>query len=163
MNSFWGNIFDKKPRLGGVQALLQKTPLFEQLSKSELAIVERMVHERRYKQGEGVFRQGEPAISMYIIESGTVAITHGPENTMLVELHEGDFFGELALLDDAPRSASATAVTACVMFGFAQPDLFGIIERNPHLGVKIVTTLAKIIGERLRATNEQLNLLQKKG
>ena len=77
-------------------------------------------------------------------------------------MHDGDFFGELALLDDAPRSASAAAVTPCVMFGFAQPDLFGIIERNPHLGVKIVTMLAKIIGERLRATNEQLNQIQKK-
>ncbi|OPX34594.1 hypothetical protein B1H10_03275, partial [candidate division KSB1 bacterium 4484_188] len=62
-------------------------------------------------------------------------------------------FGELALLDDSPRSASAVAKTDCKMLGFFQPDLFGVIERNPRLGIKIVLRLAKIIGERLKAAN----------
>jgi CRP-like cAMP-binding protein len=162
MDSFWGNIFKKNGEPEGVHALLRKVMLFTNLSDRELALVERLLHQRNYKPGEEIFREGEPGVSMYIIEKGTVIITVGsPQEKTLAELHDGEFFGELALLDESPRSASAIAKTECSIVGFGQPDLFGIIERNPRLGVKIVETLARIIGERLKKTNEQLQSLSK--
>jgi CRP-like cAMP-binding protein len=159
MNTLWGNIFRNKgvrTEQDRVVELLQRIPLFEGLSPRELANIERILHRRTYQAEENIFRQGEPGMGMYIIEEGRVAITAEPSGNLLAELTEGEFFGELALLDDSPRSASARAATECKALGFFQPDLFGLLERNPKLGIKIVLQLARMVGERLKRTNEQL-------
>jgi CRP-like cAMP-binding protein len=94
-------------------------------------------------------------MGMYIIDSGKVAIVSEPSSIQFTELQVGDFFGEVALLDEAPRSATALAKGPCRVFGFFQPDLLSLIERDPRLGVKIVLRLARMIGSRLRRANEQ--------
>ena len=139
-----------------VADLLSGIPVFDGLTGKEIAQVERILHRRQYVQDEIVFRQGEPGMGMYIIHSGTIAIVSEPENQQLSELHDGDFFGEVALLDELPRSATAIAGNTCVVFGLFQPDLFGLIEREPRLGVKIMMRLARIAGQRLRRMNDQL-------
>jgi len=68
----------------------------------------------------------------------------------------------LALLDEAPRSASAIADDNCDILGFFRPDFLNLLYRRPELGIKILFALAKIIGERLRRTNEQLAKLEQK-
>ncbi|MCK4448175.1 MAG: cyclic nucleotide-binding domain-containing protein, partial [Candidatus Marinimicrobia bacterium] len=68
----------------------------------------------------------------------------------------GDFFGELSLLDEEVRSASAIAKDHSTLLGFLRPDLFSLLERNPELGNKILLNLARVIGARLRKTNELL-------
>lgn len=159
MNSFWGNIFRSRGTSNPAEKILdilRRIPLFDGLSKKELSAIERILHKRTYQRQELIFRQGDPGLGMYIIERGSVEIVSGPANTLLAELHEGEFFGELALLDDSPRSASATAKEECTALGFFQPDLFGLVERNPKLGVKIVMRLARIIGDRLKKCNEEL-------
>ena len=78
---------------------------------------------------------------------------------MLAELNEGDFFGELALLDDSPRSATAVSKTPCKILCFFKPELLDIINRNPKLGSKILFKLAWTIGERLKITNAQVSEL----
>ncbi len=144
----------KKPDKG-IQEILKGIPIFDGLSKRELAAVERILHERHYQTDEIIFRQEEPGMGMYIIESGKVAIVSEPAHMQFTELQAGDFFGEVALLDEAPRSATALAKVPCKMFGFFQPDLLSLIERDPSLGVKIVLRLARMIGSRLRRANEQ--------
>ncbi len=139
----------------GIAGILLRIPIFEELSKRELAAVIRILHKREYQPDETIFRQEEPGMGMYIIESGAVDIISEPSHLLLSKLKDGDFFGEVALLDETPRSATAIARSACSIFGFFQPDLFGLIERDPRLGVKIVLRLAKIIGARLRHANEQ--------
>ncbi len=139
-----------------VSDILKRIPIFEELSKRELAGLERILHKREYKKEEVIFRQDEPGMGMYIIESGEVAIISEPSEVHLSELGSGEFFGELALLDESPRSATAIAQTECKILGFFQPDLFALLDRNPRLGVKIVLRLAKIIGERLRRANDQI-------
>jgi CRP-like cAMP-binding protein len=109
-----------------------------------------------YKPDEAIFHQGEPGVGMYIIVTGSVHILTGQNGPVLAELTDGEFFGELALLDESPRSATAVARTPCSILGFFQPDLFGLIERDPNLGVKIVLRLARSIGERLRRASERL-------
>ena len=94
---------------------------------------------------------------MFIIRNGSVLIQMGKNGKTLAELHEGEFFGELALLDDSPRSASAKANSESKILAFSQPDLFSLMERNPHLGLKIILALARIIGERLKRMNEQIH------
>jgi CRP-like cAMP-binding protein len=91
---------------------------------------------------------------------GCVEIVCEPERHTLAELSEGDFFGELALLDDSPRSATAVAQTPCRILCFFKPELLDLIERNPKLGSKILFKLAWTIGERLKKTNEQVRELK---
>lgn len=155
MHNLWGNIF-KHQKSTGIRAILEKIPLFDTLAQQELSAIERILHKRSYEAGEHVFRQGEPGMGMYIIEHGEVTILTEHTSHVLAELGEGEFFGELSLLDESPRSATAIAKTRCSIFGFFQPDLIGLIERNPRLGVKIVMRLASVIGDRLRKANENI-------
>ena len=93
---------------------------------------------------------------MYVVEEGQVHIKLNTLNNgpfTLAELEEGDFFGELALLDESPRSADAASQTASVLIGFFRPDLFTLLDREPQLGSKIILELARIIGIRLRNSN----------
>ena len=71
-------------------------------------------------------------------------------------MRDGDFLGEVALLDAGPRSATAIARTNSTLLGFFQPDLFDLIDRNPRLGVKVVLSVARHIGLRLRQANEKV-------
>ena len=73
----------------------------------------------------------------------------------LAILKDGDFFGEIALIEESQRSASAICRTDCQIIGFFRPDLFEIIEKHQRLGIKIVLKLAEIIAERLRRTNQE--------
>lgn len=96
---------------------------------------------------------------MYIIVRGTVDIVCGPGRHILAELHDGDFFGELALIDESPRSATAVTTMPGELLFFFKPELLDLINRNPKLGGKILFKLAWTIGERLKSTNEQIREL----
>jgi CRP/FNR family cyclic AMP-dependent transcriptional regulator len=147
----------KKPEF---RDTLRAIPIFSDLSKRELAAVERILHLREFASGEVIFRQNEPGLGMYIIESGTVGIqVEGAPETM-TQLKDGEFFGELPLLDGGERSATARASSHCRIYGFFRPDLLALIERDPQLGVKIVLSLASIISQRLRGANDRAQQLQ---
>ncbi|MCK9245225.1 MAG: cyclic nucleotide-binding domain-containing protein [Candidatus Marinimicrobia bacterium] len=164
-NPIWENIIIKKKSvLSDTMRVLSSVPIFSDLDGKELIEVEKIVHRRKYKKGEPIFRMGDPGLGMYIIVEGAVEIIEELEDEdckHLVDLEKGAFFGDLALLDEAPRSASAIAKVDCDIIGFFRPDLLDLLYRKPHLGIKILWSLAKVIGERLRKTNEQLSNLQR--
>jgi len=160
MDIVWGNIFKSGKAEDSVVDLLKKVPVFEGLNKRELTAIQNILHRREYSAGEVVFNQGVQASGMYIVADGTVEIVYEPTGQQLAELTEGEFFGELALLGDSIRSAKAVAKTACTLFGFFEADLFDMVERNPRLGVKVMTHLAMVTGERLKKSNEQVQALQ---
>lgn len=155
MNSLWGNIFKvRQKEEDEILGILKKIPIFEELGKRDLGRVERLLHKRQYSSHEVIFLQGDPGLGMYIIEKGNVDIISEPGKNRLADLSDGEFFGELALLDDSPRTASAVATTDCTLLCFFQPDLLDLVERNPQLGVKILFHLARTVGARLRKANE---------
>jgi CRP/FNR family transcriptional regulator, cyclic AMP receptor protein len=153
-HSIFGHGKDSEPRLSRRADLLARVPIFDNLTKRELGILDRILHRREYLQDEVIFRQGEPGMGMYVVQRGTVAIMSESENQQLFEMQEGDFFGEIALLDDAPRSATAVARTNCTVAGLFKPDLFDLIDRDPRLGVKIVVRLARHLSGRLRQADD---------
>jgi len=159
MTDFRARVFGYKraSQTGGdAYAVLEKIPIFQDLSRRELASIERILHRREYVPEEVIIRQDEPGLGMYIIESGKAAVLSEPDKVRLSDLTDGDFFGEVSLLAESPRSATVAASTHCRVLGFFQSDLFSLIERDPRLGVKIVVRVAKIIGDRLRKANQQL-------
>ena len=138
---------------------LKKIPVFRNLSSKDFGELENMMHRRDYKAGDFIFKNRAPGEGMYIIMRGSIKITigtrSGNENT-LAELEKGEFFGELALFDDEPRSANAIAIEDCKLLGFFTQDLMVLQERNPVLGHKIMFNLGGLLGERLRRTNHML-------
>lgn len=163
-SAIWKNIFSERSiRKGSTQELLSKVPAFASLTFRQLKEVAAIVHRREYRAGEPVFFQGDPGLGMYIIQEGSVSITLSDKDGQQKEiaiLSEGDFFGELGLLDESPRSANAICRTDCMLIGFFRPDLFEMIDRKPALGIKIVLKLAEIVGERLRKTDKELSKIK---
>jgi len=162
-NTLWSNIFKKKEiEEEGILHVLKQVPIFRDLNKRELKMVDRILHKRTYAKDEVIFNEGEPGVGMYIIESGTVHIILGQEKKLLAVLSKGDFFGEMALLLETPRTAAAIAHTPLHMLGFFQPDLFSLLETHPRIGNKVLLHLAQMIAERLRHTSLENNELRKK-
>src|SRR5215831_12269576 len=109
-DGIWSNIFRLGPRDRALAEILQHIPLFSDLTPKELRILEKVVHKRTYLPSETVFVGDEPGAGMYVIRSGRIDIVlqHQSETPMLLaELEPGDFFGEMALLGDSARSATA--------------------------------------------------------
>ncbi len=137
---------------------LREVPVFTGLTDKELGEIEKLTHERKYQSGEHVFKNSAPAEGMFIIISGNIEIYFGNEHSkqVLAELTDHDFFGEIALLDDEPRSAGAVATGPSRLIGFFRPDLLSLMDRNPALSSKILSNLGAVLAQRLRKTNEQL-------
>jgi|ERR1051326_2093366 CRP-like cAMP-binding protein len=158
-DGIWANIFRFGSRSQGLAEILHNVPLFRELTPKQLRILEQLVHTRKYLPSETVFAEDEPGVGMYVIRSGKIDIllqNQSATPTLLAELEPGDFFGEMALLGDSARSATAVAREETELIGFFHPDLLDIINIHPVMGAKITFGLAKTLSERLRYTNAQL-------
>lgn len=134
-------------------ALLQRIPLFANLQQEQLRSLTRALERRAYHKGEIILRQGDPGNSLYIIVSGRVRIfTLSPEGSELsVGIYDtGDFFGEMALLNREPRSASVEALQDTKVLVLHRGDFCSHLLSNPHAALHIIETLS----QRLRYTTE---------
>jgi len=163
MSSFWSNIFSRSDTRDSTVDLIAAVPVFSELNARELKAVERILYHRTYLPGEVIFRQGDPGVGMYIVAEGEVEIRTEPDDELLTSLSVGSFFGEVSLLNEVPRSATALAHTPCVLWGFFRPELLDLIERKPRLGVKILLPLARITGRRLVAVDFELRDVRSRG
>ena len=148
-----------KPKRSQAEIALSQVNIFGRLSRHEIRIVERAAHIRNYSPGEPIFKQGDPGNGMYIIIDGRVGIflnIPNQEPKQLSELGAGDFFGEIALLDESPRTAGATALENSTIIGFYRPDLMDILKIKPAVGSKILLSLSEVLATRLRSTNSEL-------
>lgn len=149
---------DKDQEPNAIEAL-RAVPLFSDLKNADLKRLLRIMHERTYQAGEVIFREGDLAGGMFIIKKGAVSIVvklPGGTERELARLSDHQFFGEMALLEDAPRSASAVARERTQLLGFFEPELEGLIERDSKLGSRVLWQLARLMATRLRTTNEVL-------
>jgi CRP/FNR family transcriptional regulator, cyclic AMP receptor protein len=159
----WKAVFKTKIKPSSVEEMLSKIPVFETLEPKELRHLASIVHRRTYTAGEHVFYQGDPGLGMYAVEKGRVGVFVAGEDGSekeVSELDNGDFFGEIALLDESPRSASVVVKENSQLIGFFRPDLFEVMEKTPQTGLKIVMKLAEMIGERLRHMNAEFSKLR---
>jgi CRP-like cAMP-binding protein len=161
----WSYFFPSPREKATLLKLLGTLPVFEGLTSREYVLIERLLHQRHYKKGEAVFYEEEPGAAMYIVEHGEIEITRrsGESGTLsLAMIGDSGFFGEIALLDEIPRSASAHATCDTDLLAFSKPDLEKLIERNPRLGAKILGNLSRLICRRLIKANENLETVQKR-
>src|SRR5438128_10079864 len=137
--------------------LLERVPLFRGLSEeARISLSQRLV-ERRFMGGELVFSKGDTGSAMFLVMSGKVEIflpaEGGAERVDLKEVNEGEHFGELALFDEKPRSASAEAKTDCTLLELAREHFIHDIVRSEAAVLTILSEMAV----RLRDTNALLS------
>lgn len=130
---------------------LAENTLFAGLTASDLKTVESLAHLRRYLPGEIIFDEGEEGQALYVIVSGQVIICHpGQTEQPLAELAAGSFFGELALLDNAPRTAQARARSECELAVLFRGDFERLMESHARIASRIALQLARNLSQRLR-------------
>ena len=103
---------------------------------------------RSAKAGEVIFKEGDEADQLFAIKSGEIAIQFG--NRTLAELSANSIFGEMALIDDAPRSATAVAKTDVELVPISEKQFLFLVSQTPFFALKVMRVLAR----RLRATNK---------
>lgn len=130
---------------------LRGNALLCDLSDRELKIVQGFVHARHYLGGEVVFDAGEEGQALYFVCSGEILICHpGQREHPLARLGAGAFFGEMALLDDSPRSAQAVAAGDSQLLALFRGDFERLMLSHAQIASKIALQLARHLGQRLR-------------
>ena len=152
----WSNIFKNLKRSESeTEIALKQVPVFENLKRSELKEISKIVHKREFLKDEYVFKFNTPGLGMYVIIKGEIVID-GDDGVEFARLQEGDFFGETALISEDKRSANAKAFTDTRIIAFFRSDLLEIIRRNPSFGTKILFNLSNIMATRLKKSNSIL-------
>lgn len=135
---------------------LKTVPFFANLSQDEADNLAKCLVVRHFNSRQVIFHHGDPGGLLYIIISGKVKIAHStPEGqeALLAILGEDDFFGELALLDDSPRSATAEAIEPTETLTLHRDEFIRYIRNNPNFSLHVLQTLARNI----RRLNSQLS------
>ncbi len=132
--------------------LLKTIPLFESLENDDLTVLANKLREVNIETGHIVFSQGDEGDAMYVIEDGAVDIVAGTakQKVILTSLFKQQYFGELSLLDGAPRSATAVANRHTQLLALERDDFVEFIKKRPDAALSIMHE----VGERIRATNE---------
>jgi len=138
---------------------LAKLKNFAEFRTSELETLVSVSERVKYAVGDTIVKEGSPSDSMFVILSGKVAITHGDGDRAvpLAELTEGDFFGELALVDNEPRSASCTVVEDCEVLVIAQTTVGVLAGASPRAAIKLLVAVGRSLARRLRAGNRRIS------
>ena len=106
------------------------------------------IESRYFKAGSTVFREGDEAHELFVIKSGKVRIQIG--NRTLTELGPDTIFGEMALIDSEPRSATAIAVTDVELVPVGEKQFLFLVSQTPYFALKVM----RVLVQRLRATNK---------
>lgn len=139
-------------------AWLQRVPVFGALREDSLEYLLGQSRAVEVAAGEWFFREGDPAEAMYVLERGAVLVLKGwrGQTIELRRLEAGDCFGEMALLDLYPRSASIRALADCSAIALTPAALFGLYERDAAQFALIQMNIGREVCRRLRQTDEML-------
>ena len=121
--------------------VLKSVPLFAGLPDRELEQLARQMHERRFPEGSNVTAEGATGAGFFVIVEGNANVTVGGEQRGT--LGSGDYFGEIALIDDGIRSASITAATDLLCYGMTPWEFKPFVEQHPQVAWVLLETLAR--------------------
>ena len=140
-------------------SILKKVPLFEGLTQAQLQKIASIASERRYDGSASIFKEGDVGQEMYVIASGKVRISKmipGAGEEALAILEPGHYFGEMAVIEDTPRSADAIAHIPCTLWVIDREKLDQLMFTDKDLAYVLLWTFVRTLSERLRETNEKL-------
>ncbi len=133
---------------------LKKVPLLAALKQEHLEMLSKLVTTRTYKKGDVIIKQGDPGAGLFVILSGSVAVTAksrpGLPDNKLSTLGKGDFFGDMSLIDGYPRSATVSAVGETSVVELNRWVFLDALRREPNIAVAMLPILTR----RIRALEE---------
>lgn len=154
LRSFFSDpVFAKK------KAFLKSLSLFKDLGDRELGYILQALHSRTYGEGEVLFLEGDIGRALFILESGRVELSKRDAQgkaRRLALLEPGDFFGEMALLEHLPRSASAAAAERSHIHLLYRSKLESLMHYHPRVAACIMRHLAQVLSARLRRATQSL-------
>jgi CRP-like cAMP-binding protein len=152
--------------MADVVAALAKIHLFDGISQDGLREIAAIASEQSFRLGEVIFREGESGSALYLILDGKVRISRevsGMGEEALAVLGPGDAFGEMALIDDFPRSADARVHERCRLLVISKEALEDLLFLHKDLAYEILWNFVKILSARLRETNDKMTFLSVTG
>ena len=135
--------------------VLRKVPLFSDLSEAELARFADVTREREYPKNSVILFEDDPGDALYIVSAGQVKVVLIGEDgreVILSVLGDGDFFGEMALIDDEPRSAHVIAMRDSQLLVLRRDDFQAQLVVQPKIGLKLL----RVLVQRLRRADEKI-------
>ena len=123
-----------------VVSQLANVPLFSSCSQRDLQAIAKVIKDVDHPAGTVIAREGEPGVGLFIMSEGTAEVTIGGKKKIM--LGPGDFFGEIALLDGGPRTATVTAVTDVKLLGLTEWVFRGLMQQYPGIAVKTLQAMA---------------------
>ena len=129
-----------------VEATLQKVPLFSQLGPTDLQRVLEVARERAYPKNSVILFEDDPGDALYVVRQGQVKVVLIGEDgreVILSVLGEGDFFGEMALIDDEPRSAHVIAMGDSTLLVLRREDFQGLLLQTPAIALAMLRELTR--------------------
>ena len=141
-----------------VTAILQQVPLFSQLAPMELERVAEITRERSYPRNSVILFEDDPGDALYVVAQGQVKVVLIGEDgreVILSVLGEGDFFGEMSLIDEEPRSAHVIAMEDSNLLVIRREDFQAILQQSPGIALALLRELSR----RLRRVDEKVGSL----
>ena len=132
--------------------MLKSIPLFHELTRKEILELDELLYERVYEKNEVLFEDGEPGHGIFIVVRGKLrAIPSRPSlKAAILEIGPGEMVGELALFDEAPRTATVVALERTLTVALFQAEFSTLLTKNKSIGVKVLTALARTLIQRVR-------------
>jgi len=137
-------------------AVLKGMPLFRHLNYKEVIRVLNVTTVLEFDAGEDIIREADPGEDLFVILNGRVRLHR--DGRLITELQRGAHFGEMALVDRSPRSASATAEDRTRVLCLRRRDFFDILRKEAPLAVKLLWSFTQVLTERLRKTTAELSV-----
>lgn len=148
------------------KSFLKDIEIFSNLQEEELALVESILEKRTAQAGEVLFREGDPGKEMFIVKEGVVPIivtlSDGEELT-ISRIEGGNFFGEMSIFEQAPRSATCRCESKSVLYSLKDRAFFNLMDSHPETATKILYRMLNITAERLQNTGNFLTDMVKWG
>ncbi|MDD5581904.1 MAG: Crp/Fnr family transcriptional regulator [Candidatus Marinimicrobia bacterium] len=139
-------------------SLLRQIPLFEDLSDDELAHIAQLIHVKTYEKNKVILLEEDLGDTLFIISKGSVKISRINEDgkeVILSILSDGEFFGEMSILDGESRSANVVALEPSEVFMLKRSDFLDMLEKYPKISIHLLEELAR----RLRRSDQQIESL----
>jgi CRP-like cAMP-binding protein len=138
---------------------IKNLSLFQDLSTPELENLSLLVFEKNYSKGSTLFVEGMTGEVLYLVKSGSVQILKKFDNhqeKVLATLKAGEFLGEMSLIDNRPRTATARVAEESVLLVMTKKAFNAMMEKHPTVALKVLLVFLKVANERVRKANESV-------